>query len=123
MIRSLAMLATAALATPPPVSTQGTFDVPQDKGEQQVIVQSRVFDPGSESGWHVHPGVEMAWVISGEMEIATAGGVRHLLPGDSFIMPRGTPHNGLNRGKEPARIAITLVVDKGVAPRQSVPAP
>jgi quercetin dioxygenase-like cupin family protein len=110
------------LAAAPPI-THEVFDVPQDKGAQQVIVQSREFDPGSSSGWHVHPGVEMATVISGTVELVTAGGVRRLGPGDSFQMPRGQAHNGVNPGSEPARVMITLVIDKGAAPRQSVPAP
>jgi quercetin dioxygenase-like cupin family protein len=110
------------LGAAPPAILQ-TLDVPQDKGPQQVIVQVREFDPGASSGWHVHPGVEIAVVESGEMEMVTAGGVRRLGPGDSFQMPRGTAHNGVNPGSVPARVVITLVLDKGAEPRQSVAAP
>jgi quercetin dioxygenase-like cupin family protein len=110
------------IAAAPPV-THETFDVPQDRGPQQVIVQSRTFDPGASSGWHVHPGVEMATVLSGTVELVTAGGVRRLGPGDSFQMPRGMAHNGINPGAEPARVMVTLVLDRGATPRQSVPAP
>ena len=99
------------------------LDVPQDKGAQQVIVQAREFAPGESSGWHVHPGVEIATVVSGEVDLVTAGGVRRLGTGDSFQMPRGQAHNGVNPGTVPARIVITLVVDKGAPVRQSVPAP
>lgn len=110
-----------ASAAPPP--TLQTYDVPQDKGEQQVLLQTREFAPGTESGWHVHPGVEIAYVESGEVEMVTAGGVRRLGPGDSILMPRGMAHNGINRGAVPGRVVITLVLDKGAVPRQSVPAP
>jgi quercetin dioxygenase-like cupin family protein len=118
LIAALPLLVSAA----PPATLQ-TLDVPQDKGPQQVLIQVREFAPGAQSGWHVHPGVEMAYVESGAMEMVTAGGVRRLGPGDSFQMSRGTPHNGVNPGSVPAKVVITLVVDKGAEPRQSVPAP
>ncbi len=122
MMRLIVLAASAAAPTPAPV-THATLDVPQDHGAQVVIVQSRDFPAGAEAGWHVHPGTETAVVISGEMEMITAGGVRRYGPGESFTMPRGAAHNGVNAGKETARVAITLVVDKGVPPRQPVPAP
>lgn len=119
----LIAIALPLLASAVPPATLQTLDVPQDKGPQQVIVQTREFAPGAQSGWHVHPGVEMATVVSGEMEIVTAGGVRRLGPGESFQMARGQPHNGVNPGAVPAKVVITLVIDKGAEPRQSVPAP
>lgn len=97
--------------------------VPTDHGQQVVLVQARDFAPGAESGWHVHPGTEIAYVISGTMELLTAGGLRRIGPGESFVMPRGTAHNGRNPGSETARVVITLVVDREAPARQSVPAP
>lgn len=118
----IAALVLPLLGAAPPATLQ-TLDVPQDKGPQQVIVQVREFAPGAQSGWHVHPGVEMAYVVSGEMEMVSAGGVRRLGPGESFQMPRGQAHNGFNPGAVPAKVVITLVFDKGAEPRQAVPAP
>ena len=112
----------AFLAAAAPV-TVAEYLVPADHGEQVLLVQAREFEAGAESGWHVHPGVEIAYVVSGQMELVTAGGVRRLGPGDSFVMPRGEAHNGGNPGGETARVTITLVVDKGVPPRQPVTAP
>jgi len=88
-----------------------------------VIVQSRDFAAGAESGWHVHPGTEVAYVTAGRLELRVKGKVTVLEAGDSFTMPRGVPHNGINPGGETAKAVITLVVDKGAQPRQSVPAP
>ena len=122
MIDLIVLAAVAAAPSPAPV-THAALDVPQDHGVQQVIVQSRDFPAGAEAGWHIHPGTETAVVISGEMEMITAGGVRRFGPGESVTMPRGVPHNGINRGKEAAHVVITLVVDKGVPPRQPVAAP
>ena len=118
----LIVLLAAAAPVSAPV-TVAELAVPQDHGEQQVMVQARDFASGAASGWHIHPGTEIAYVVSGEMELVTAGGVRRLGPGESFVMPRGTAHNGGNPGSETAKVVITLVVDKGVPARQPVPAP
>jgi quercetin dioxygenase-like cupin family protein len=117
-------LAAAASAAPPsaPVQTHAQIDVPRGK-PQVVIVQSRDFASGAESGWHVHPGVEVAYVTVGRLELQVKGKVTVLEPGDSFTMPRGVPHNGINPGADIAKVVITLVVDKGAQPRQPVPAP
>jgi quercetin dioxygenase-like cupin family protein len=121
-MRLLTMPCLLLIAAAPPVTHQ-VYDVPGEYGPQQVIVQSRSFDPGESAGWHVHPGVEIATVISGTVDLVTKAGVRRLGPGDSFQMPRGTPHNGINPGSQPARVLVTLVIDKGAAPRQPVSAP
>ena len=111
----------ASLPPPLPIST---FDVPGDKGQQEVQVMKREFPVGSSSGWHVHPGVETAYLLSGTMSLDMAGQPRMILhPGDSFTVPRGVAHNGANLGKVPARLVITYVVDKGAPVRTAVPPP
>ncbi len=125
-MRSLLLLAaTASAAAAPPASvpqTHAALDVPRGRA-QVVIVQSRDFAAGAESGWHIHPGTEVAYIASGQLEMRVKGKVTVLNPGDSFTMPRGVPHNGVNRGPGAAKVVITLLVDKGTAPRQSVAAP
>lgn len=86
-------------------------------------MQSRVFPVGGESGWHVHPGTEVAYVTVGRLELRIKGKITQLEPGDSFTVPRGVAHNGINQGTEAAQVVITLVVDKGLPPRQSVTVP
>ncbi len=123
LILLMALTAAApAPATTAPI-THAQIEVPRANGPQQVVVQSREFAPEASSGWHVHAGTEIAYVVSGEMELVTATTVTVLKPGDSFTMPRGVAHNGRNRGVVPAQIVITLVVDKRAALRTSVPAP
>lgn len=121
----LLLAATASVAAAPSASvpqTHAELDVPRSKA-QRVIVQSRDFAAGAESGWHVHPGTEVAYVVSGQLEVRVKGKVTVLNPGDSFTMPRGVAHNGINRGTQTAKVVITLLVDKGAVPRQSVAAP
>ncbi len=125
-MRSLLLLAaTASAAAAPPASvpqTHAALDVPRGRA-QVVIVQSRDFAAGAESGWHIHPGTEVAYIASGQLEMRVKGKVTVLNPGDSVTMPRGVPHNGVNRGPGASKVVITLLVDKGTAPRQSVAAP
>lgn len=119
----LALAGGAAIAQPASLpQTHAQIDVPRARA-QQVIVQSRTFPAGGESGWHVHPGTEVAYVTAGRLELRIKGKTTVLEPGDSFTMPRGVAHNGVNSGNQAARVVITLVVDKDVPPRQSVKAP
>ena len=121
MAASLPGAAPAPLPPPVPIAS---VDVPQDKGVQEVQVVIRAFPQGGASGWHVHPGVEVAYVLSGTMSLDMAGQPRRILrAGDSFAMPRGIAHNGVNLGKVPARLLITYVIDKGAPARTSVPPP
>ena len=98
--------------------------VSEENGPQDVNVLQREFPVGAASGWHVHPGVEIAYLLSGEMELRTEGmPPRRLRPGDHFVMPRGMEHNGINVGTTPALVMITYVVDRGAAVRTAVAAP
>ncbi len=112
-----------AAAAPSVPITHAALDVPDGQIAQQVIVQERAFPSGSESGWHTHPGTEVAVMVSGTMELMTKGGVRRVSAGESFTIPRGMPHNARNGESDTAKLVLTLVVDKGAAPRQPVPAP
>ena len=115
-------VALAADSAPPPMDVH--LDVPQDRGAQHVEVLVREFPVGGSSGWHVHAGVEIAYLLSGTMSLEQLGQpTRVLHPGDSFMVPRGTPHNGANLGKVPAKLVITYVTDKDAPLRTPVPAP
>ena len=76
----LLLLAAASAAPSAGPQTHAQLDVPRAK-PQQVIVQSRDFAPGSESGWHVHPGTEVAYIASGRLELHVEGKVTVLEPG------------------------------------------
>jgi quercetin dioxygenase-like cupin family protein len=119
---ALALVLIAAMPPAAPFQTHAQVQVPRGK-PQVVMVQSRDFAPGAESGWHVHPGTEVAYVIAGRLELRVKGKVEVLEAGDSFTMPRGVPHNGINPGTETAKAVITLVVDKCAQPRQPVAEP
>lgn len=114
--------ATAALPASAPL-TRAQIEVPRDHGPQAVIVQTREFAGLSESGWHTHPGTEIAVVVDGEMALHTPAGVLLVEEGESFTVPRGLPHNGVNTETTAAALVITLVVDQDVPLRTTVENP
>lgn len=122
-----AALAPATPAAPAPAPARVAtveVEVPADHGPQSVQMHTREFAAGASSGWHTHAGVEMGIVISGEMELRTADGtVRRFGPGDSFTIPRGTVHNGVNVAAGPSRMAVTYIYDKGKPVRTMVDPP
>lgn len=96
---------------PAPVAIE--LAVPQDRGPQVVHVVTRDVPPGGEIPWHTHPGVEIGYVESGEVEFLSGEEpARRLGHGKTFLAERGVVHCGRNPGRVPARIVITYVVDR-----------
>ena len=120
----LAAASVAAAPPTPPVVPMAQVDVPTDKGPQTVQMYTREFAAGEGSGWHTHPGVELGIVISGEVEMRLADGTtRRFGAGQSFTIPRGTIHNGINVSTGPTRLAVTYVFDTGQPVRTRISPP
>jgi len=69
---------------------------------------------GVESGWHVHPGEEVGYIIAGEVEMRVQGRATVVLhPGDGFLIPPRTPHNARDLGPETGRMLSTYIVETG----------
>ena len=98
-----------------------TYDVPGQN--VQVIIQTRSLQDGESVTPHIHNGVEMTEVLSGTFELYIKGQpVKVLHAGESFIVPREAPHDARPApGSEPVKLAVTLVIDKGTAPRTPMP--
>ncbi|MEV0440473.1 cupin domain-containing protein [Streptomyces spectabilis] len=66
-----------------------------------------------ESGRHSHPGVEVGYIIRGDvlMEFDDRPPLR-LRTGDPFFIPEGAVHNARNVGKETTMMLSTYVVDE-----------
>ena len=113
-----------AAPAPPPPQVLVQADVPQDHGPQAVTQLIRTFPVGGSSGWHTHPGIELGYVLSGVTEMRLADGTRHhYAAGESFSIPRGAVHNGVNVGRVPVRLLVTYVLDKGAPQRTDAPDP
>lgn len=110
-----------AVAPAPPALT---VDVPAGPA-QQVQLLERTFAPGGGgAGWHTHPGVEIAYVLRGAIDVTVGTGApTHYAAGDRFLIPSRAVHDAVNHGTVPATLLITLVIDAGAPIRTVVPPP
>ena len=82
-------------------------------GREIVQVETEI-PAGVESGWHVHPGEEVGYIIAGEVEMKVEGRPTVILrAGDGFLIPPRTPHNARDLGPETGRMLSTYIVEKG----------
>jgi quercetin dioxygenase-like cupin family protein len=82
-------------------------------GREMVQVETLI-PAGVESGWHVHPGEEVGYIIAGEVEMRVQGRATVVLrPGQGFLIPPRTPHNARDLGPETGRMLSTYIVDTG----------
>jgi quercetin dioxygenase-like cupin family protein len=79
------------------------------------IVQVETLIPvGVESGWHVHPGEEVGYIVAGVVQMSVQGRATVVLrPGDGFLIPPRTPHNARDLGPETGRMLSTYIVETG----------
>src|SRR5213082_3278288 len=67
---------------------------------------------GVESGWHMHPGEEVGYILAGTVKMEIHGQPTLTLhAGDPFLMPPRTPHNALDLGPETGRMLSTYIVE------------
>lgn len=77
----------------------------------QVITE---IPPGVASGWHVHPGEEVGYILAGDVEMMVQGRPAIVLhAGEGFIIPPNTPHNARDIGPEAGRMLSTYIVQSG----------
>jgi quercetin dioxygenase-like cupin family protein len=120
-LSAFAALAASSLAAADPIDVH--LNVPRRSGLEVNVVEHDIA-PGQSSGWHIHRGTEIAYVLSGEINLQLAGGpIRHLVKGDHFEVERGMPHRATNDGKETAALLITYLKDKRGPWKIPVPAP
>jgi len=106
---------TAAASSP----DKQVYDVPAGSKDQQIIIQTRSLQDGETVSPHIHHGVEMAEVVQGAFALYVKGQPARIVhAGESFLVPREAPHDGRSvPGTGPVKLAVTLVIDKGTAPR------
>lgn len=67
---------------------------------------------GVESGWHMHPGEEVGYIVAGTVRMEIQGRPTVTLhAGDPFLMPPRTPHNALDLGPDTGRMLSTYIVE------------
>lgn len=79
------------------------------------IVQVRTEIPcGVDSGWHIHPGEEVGYIVAGTVEMMIQGHATLTLnEGDGFLIPPRIPHNALDVGPETGQMLSTYIVEVG----------
>ncbi|HSI16388.1 MAG: cupin domain-containing protein [Sphingomonas sp.] len=105
--------------TPPPPPDL-RFDIPAGAAPQQVQLRGGNYAPGQGVPLHIHPGVEMAYVVEGTIEFRMGDTVVVKHAGDSTLIPRGTPHSAKNIGTGTARVVSAFVIDQGAQLRVPV---
>lgn len=96
---------------PPPPDLR--YDIPVGAGPTQVQLRGGIYKPGEGVPLHVHPGVEMAYVVQGSIEFRIGDQVMIKHAGDSTLIPRGVPHAAKSIGPDVARVVSAFVVDQG----------
>jgi quercetin dioxygenase-like cupin family protein len=82
-------------------------------GREVVQVLTEI-PAGVESGWHMHPGEEIGYILAGTVEMMIEGmPTLTLHAGDPFLMPPRTPHNALDVGPETGMMLSTYIVEVG----------
>jgi quercetin dioxygenase-like cupin family protein len=113
--------ATPALAIGPDLHV----DVTPSAVPQEVQLVEHDFKKGQSSGWHIHHGVELAYVQQGHVAFNVGGqaGSINLRAGGSIEIDRDTPHKATNVGPGRAILIISYLMDKGAPASIPVPAP
>jgi len=87
----------------------------------QVLTEIPV---GVASGWHVHPGEEVGYILAGTVRMEIQGRSPLTLDaGDGFLIPPRTPHNATDLGPGVGRMLSTYVVEIGEPLATFVPSP
>ncbi len=82
-------------------------------GREIVQVLTEI-SAGVESGWHMHPGEEVGYILAGTVKMMIQGQRTLTLPtGSPFLIPPGTPHNALDIGPETGMMLSTYIVEVG----------
>jgi quercetin dioxygenase-like cupin family protein len=77
----------------------------------QVLTEIPV---GVESGWHIHPGEEVGYIVAGTVEMRIKDRPTLTLhAGDPFLIPPRVPHNALDLGPDTGRMLSTYIVEQG----------
>ena len=69
---------------------------------------------GVASGWHVHPGEEVGYILAGTVQMEIRDRPTLILhAGDGFLIPPRTPHNATDLGPGTGMMLSTYVVETG----------
>ena len=77
----------------------------------QVLTEIPV---GVASGWHVHPGEEVGYILAGRVQMEIEDRPTLILDaGDPFLIPPRVPHNATDLGPDTGMMLSTYLVETG----------
>ena len=81
---------------------------------REMVQVETLIPAGVESGWHIHPGEEVGYIVAGQVEMRVQGRATVVLKaGDGFLIPPRIPHNARDLGPETGRMLSTYIVETG----------
>jgi quercetin dioxygenase-like cupin family protein len=119
MIKGLIhVCATVALVSTSAGFAQGIKSTPLQRAEfpegYETVSTLIEIPVGSSSGRHSSSGVEIGYVIDGELHLVTDGKPpQKLKVGDSFLIPAGAVHDAKASGDKPLKVLGIFIVAKG----------
>jgi quercetin dioxygenase-like cupin family protein len=110
-----------------PAASEYEEDAPLNHGTRSPSVfmfQVYTAAPGSDTGWHYHPGILLVTVEEGSVDWYDGNCIKHIhKAGDFYIEPDRELHKVRNESALPARLVITYIIAKGLTYKISAPAP
>jgi quercetin dioxygenase-like cupin family protein len=86
-------------------------------GPSDVLEALLVFQPGAETGWHMHPGPVVVVVKSGALTETHSNGCTTVHPaGSAFFESPGEVHNAANKTSGAAEVYATFLSPAGDQP-------
>src|SRR5205823_731403 len=87
------------------------------KGPADVLEARLVFQPGGETGWHIHPGPVVVVVKTGALTETHSNGCTTVHPqGSVFFETADEVHNAANQTGDVAEVIATFLSPAGVPP-------
>lgn len=95
-------------------------DVPTGAPYEAVEAIAEI-PPGGTSGRHRHPGIEVGYILDGEMTLEREGQPTITLKAGDAFKNEGVIHRATNHGSKTVRILGVYIVQKGKPMAESVP--
>ncbi len=91
------------------------------KGPNDILQAKLVFQPGGDTGWHIHPGPVIVVVKSGALtEIHKNGCVSVHPAGSVFFESADEVHRAFNQTGQTTEVYVTFISPAGAPPLQPV---
>jgi quercetin dioxygenase-like cupin family protein len=87
---------------------------PSSLPDREIVQVLTEIPCGVESGWHIHPGEEVGFIVAGTVEMMIQDQPTLTLhAGDGFLITPRLPHNALDVGPDTGRMLSTYIVEVG----------